>query len=144
MDLRVAAVALADQLRAGVDADVTVVAYPAEDTIPVPRVSVIPDRNVVDYVETFSSGGLSTVRLLVKVETGGDSNESAMVRVSEFLSVGSGFASSVSDAVMRDRTLGGRVDDAIVLDAEMPDPEGEPGVAYVGVQVRMSKSGAQV
>ena len=144
MDLRAASVALADQLRANVDADVTVTPCPAEATIPFPRLSVVPDRNVVDYIETFSSAGLSTLAMLVKVEVQTDSIESDCIKLSEFLSVGSGFASSVSDAVMRDRTLGNKVEDAIVVGAEIPDPEGEPRTAYVSVQVRMRKTGAQV
>lgn len=135
--------ALADQIRANVTSDVTVTAYPSDDTPNYPKVSVLPEPDFMSYGRTFGSAGVAELRLRVRVEAPGESAESSFVQMCRFLSVGTGHGSSIPDAIMIDKTLDGVVQDCTVGDAEYPDPDELPWTADVTVRVMTKKIGAQ-
>lgn len=96
--------ALAAQLKANIARDVTVRAYPPAAAGP--SITIRSASDFLDYWVSFSAAGLSTVRFDLVIDPGGADLESALRRLDDFLSAGTGNGSSVLDAVLADLSLG--------------------------------------
>ena len=95
---------------------------------------------------TGTSVGLATIRFVLVVECGplnadGFADESARRRLDDFLSVGTGNAASIIDAVMSDKTLGGVADTCHIPRAEVDDAT---ATARLPLEVHVRKVGANV
>ena len=140
-DLKAVHEGLADQIRAGV-ADAgkfTIKAFPS--TSPRPVIEVWPDADYISYFETSGPAGLGDVRLLVRLLLSSANAESEWLVACRLLSAGTGFVSSIIDAVMADRTLGGAVADTFIGNARW-DPD--DGAIEIPVAIQLNKQGAQV
>ena len=136
-------VALADQIRDYITADVNVYAWPMR-TPDYPSVSVWPGPEYIAYIGTFGANGIADMMLELVIEHSAADDESEFKWIADLLAAGTGFSASLADAVMSDRTLGGVVDDAVVLTAEWSADPQSAIVARLPVQIILSKSGAQV
>jgi hypothetical protein len=132
--------ALADQLRANVSAGVTVYPWPASNPV-WPALQVIPEGDYLGYFQSMGPDGSADMRVRIRIEVDAVDDESVFVKMCRYLAAGTGHESSVPNAVLVDRTLGGCVADAVPLIAEWPNPEAEPHVAYVPVQIILNKEG---
>jgi len=139
--------ALADQVRSGLAAageDFTVYAYP-ELNPDLPAVSLHPAGDGwISYVTSMGPNGTADVlgRLVVQLVAG--DMETLFRQACRLCAAGAGHASSVPDLVMADRTLGGAVADCVVLFAEWPDVEADPGRIEIPFSVIASKDAAEV
>jgi hypothetical protein len=91
---------------------------------PPPWIGVKPGvgGEYVAYFETFGRGGKATV--LLTIEVGIVASEiSQQIAMDDYLSVGSGFTSSIVDALLADVTLGGAVDTIKIGNATEPQWE---------------------
>lgn len=110
-----------------------------------PRITIEADAgDYIDYWVTGTSVGLATVRFVLVVEAGplndaGVADESARRRLDDFLSVGTGNASSIIDAVMSDATLDGVVETCHIPRAEVDDAT---ATARLPIEVHVKKVGA--
>jgi hypothetical protein len=120
--------------------------YPfPQDTVVYPCVTVYPGAGeYIDYWKTMGPNGNADMMLRLKVEVDSESSEAVAVKICDYLSVGTGHTSSIVDAVMADRTLGGTVEDALVLSAEWVDPDSSRGVAWLPVSIILKKQNAEV
>lgn len=137
--------ALAAQVAAGVDRQTNVKPYPDGSWNP-PQITVHTDPSpTFDYWGTFGPNGLATLFLRLKIEVAAVDIESVCIKVADYLSVGTGNNSSVIDAVHADRSLGGVVGEnaCAALTAEW-DTDTAPGVAWVPVQILLTKQNAEV
>ena len=133
--------ALASTIRDGVERETTVLAYRAVSSS-FPLIVLEPDGgDYVDYWQSFGSSGIAVVRLSVVIVPG-RADESARIRLDDFLSAGTGNGSSVVDAVVADPTLGGVVRTVQVGAVSVSDGDGGP-VAVIPVTVYVGKIGAQ-
>lgn len=132
--------ALAAAIRDGVERETTVLAYRAVSSS-FPLIVLEPDSDYVDYWQSFGSSGVAVVRLSVVIVPG-RADESARIRLDDFLSAGTGNGSSVVDAVVADPTLGGVVRTVQVGAVSVSDGDGGP-VAVIPVTVFVGKIGAQ-
>lgn len=132
--------ALASTIRDGVERETTVLAYRAVSSS-FPLIALEPDSDYVDYWQSFGSSGIAVVRLSVVIVPG-KADESARIRLDDFLSAGTGNGSSVVDAVVADPTLGGVVRTVQVGAVSVSDGDGGP-VAVIPVTVYVGKIGAQ-
>lgn len=134
--------ALADQLRANLARDTATNAFPIPPAT-YPCITVYPDPNgYISYHDTMGPNGYASVMVRLKLEVDSDS-ESMFIKITDYLSVGTGFTSSIHDAVMADHTLGGVVTECVVLTAEW-DAENDPDVAWLPVQIILPKVNARV
>ena len=134
--------ALADQIRAGVDRQTSVSAFPDGSTV-YPCVTVHSDPEYISYWGTFGPNGDADLKLRIVIEVDAGDLTSICLKIADYLSVGTGNGSSIVDAVMGDRTLGGVVGDCVVLTAEW-DSENEPAKAVLPVQIILRKVNAEV
>jgi len=104
--LSVIRTAIYDQLRANLDRETNVSVDGREMPPPVIRFEL---TSTPDYWETFGVDGMCAVEARLVLDPGGV-DESAVKRLDEYLSVGTGNNSSVIDALMADKTFGGAVD----------------------------------
>jgi hypothetical protein len=74
----------------------------------------LADSDPIDYWVTFGAVGLAAVRFDVVLEVAG-ADQSAVRRLDDFLSVGTGNGSSLVDAVFKDPTFGGACSASYVL-----------------------------
>jgi len=132
--------ALAATIRDGVERETTVLAYRAVSSS-FPLIVLEPDSDYVDYWQSFGASGIAVVRLSVVIVPG-KADESARIRLDDFLSAGTGNGSSVVDAVVADPTLGGVVRTVQVGAVSVSDGDGGP-VAVIPVTVFVGKIGAQ-
>ena len=116
----------------------TVKAFPS--TAPRPCIEVWPDADYISYFETSGPGGLSDVNVLIRVFLSGANAESEWLVMCRLLNAGTGHASSIVDAVMTDRTLGGVVADTFLGNARWNPEEGSIDIP-AGIQT--NKIGAQ-
>ena len=130
--------ALAATIRAGVGRQTNVYAYPVEDPMP-PAVSIEPDTTYVDYWSTMGGRGMSIVRFVLILEPGGNDLPSALRRLDDYLSLGTGNSSSLVGVVMSDRTLGLAGCDCTLVDCTV-DPS--TATARLTVEIHISKIGA--
>jgi hypothetical protein len=136
-------VALADQIRAGIDRQTNVYEFPNGSYNP-PSVTVHSDPSgYISYWGTFGPNGDADILLRLKIEVDAGDLASVCIKIADYLSVGTDNGSSIVDAVMADRTLGGVVGDCVILTAEW-DTENEPFVAYLPVQIILRKVNAEV
>ena len=138
-------VALADQIRDYVSADINV--YPHGMRNPDnPSIQVVAAAEHIAYIGTMGANGVGDMMLELLVSTSSQDDESEMRLLCELLSAGTGYESSLFDAVHSDRTLGGVVTDAVVLaanDVVEGDPEA-PASVRVPVQIIFTKVSANV
>lgn len=135
--------ALAEQIRAGIADDTDVFAYPSEDPPP-PSIAVWPGSGeYVNYFTTMGPNGNADLMFRLRVEVMADSIESMQIKLDRYLGSGDGNDSSIVDAVMADRTLAGTVGDCVVLTGVMGDPDTEPNIAWLPVQIILSKQNAE-
>jgi hypothetical protein len=118
--------------------------YWYEPTAPVlPAVYIRPSPEAyIGYFATAGPSGIGDLALQIVVEVGGADSENVASNLNTFLRVGSGFVNSVPDAVMKDKTLGGVVQDCVVLRADVDDEIEGKGVLHAAVIAR--KQGANV
>lgn len=132
--------AVAAQLRANIMRDVNVYPWPAAAPV-YPAVSIVPDPDYLDYVSTMGGNGRADMRVSIRVEVDALDDESVFVQMARFLSAGDEFGSSIFDAIMVDRTLGGAVENCALLSATWsPD---EPQMAVFPLTILVRKEGAQ-
>lgn len=91
------------------------------DTVPngevvVPAAVVVPDDDFVSYAETIGAG-IVTLRFRVTLLASMGSDRTAQDRLDAYLSTGTGVTSSVVDALIGDRTLGGAASTTVVTRA---------------------------
>lgn len=135
--------ALAAQLVAHISRETNVSAFPDGSTT-FPQITVHSDPGgYLAYIGTFGPNGEADLMLRLKLEVDAGDVESMCIKVAAYLSVGTGNGSSIPDAVMFDKTLGGVVGDCVTLTAEW-DSDGDPGVAWIPVQIILSKQNAKV
>lgn len=143
-DLSAIHTALADQIAAGIADDVTVKPYPFSGANP-PFIEIWPGGQYVDYAGTFGADGLGDIQLEIHVAFPTANGETTFKVMTRLLSVGTGFSSSIADAVMADRTLGGVVQDCVALEAQWDiDPDALGQIATIPVRIIAKKQGAEV
>ena len=136
--------ALAAQIRANIADDIDVYAYPNEGPT-MASITVYPAAgDYVSYFKTMGSNGQADLVFRLKIEVGSNEIESIEMRLDRMLGSGSGNTSSVIDAILVDHTLGGTVSSVFVPSAVMGDPDVDPGVAWIPVEIILSKQNAQV
>jgi hypothetical protein len=137
--------ALAAQIKTYLTAngrDTNVDPFPSESTI-YPSITVEPNPSgyIPSYFDTFGPAGYVDLYLRLRIEVNADSWESEAIKITDYLSVGTGNGSSICDAIRSDKTLAGLADDCYPYEVEWsPD---EPNVAFMSVKVLAKKSGAQ-
>ena len=137
--------ALADQVRARINADVEVYAWP-QRTPANKSVTVYPGASgpYVDYFGTMGANGMAAMSVELVVEFVSIDDESEFSLLSELLSVGTGAEASIVDAVHADVSLGGLVQSATILTVDWPfDPAG-PITARLPCNILFLKEGAEV
>ena len=138
-------VALADQIRANVAADINV--YPHGKRNPDnPSIQVRAASGHIAYIGTFGADGIGDMMLELVVSMDAADDESEVRFLCDLLSAGTDAESSLFDAVHSDRTLGGVVSDAVVLTADQVI-EGDlelSASATWPVRIIFTKSGANV
>ena len=133
--------ALAVQVSANVNNDITVDAWPTFTGATSPRITVdYQPGGPVDYWLSMGESGVAKVKFDLACEPGGE-GPTVSQRLDQYLSAGTGNTWSVVDAVMQDRTLGlGAGIDAFVSDVTVD----ADFVAHFYVDITVSKQGAQV
>ncbi len=129
--------AIHDQLRANLSRDVNVDATGEGKPAPVVRVQLRPS-DPIDYWVTFGESGIAQAAFEVQVIPA-NTDQSAVKRLDDFLSVGTGNGSSVVDALMADKTLGG-VAQTIQINSSSYDPD--EITATFELTIVLKKSGA--
>jgi hypothetical protein len=135
--------ALAEKI-GGVSAEANVEVYPSEvDPPPPPSLVIHAADDYIDYWVTFGSTGLAAVRFEIVFTPGGEGNEyaSRWMLLDQFLSAGTGNASSVIDRIMEDPTLGLSGCNAHVTDLSV---DRDTVTATLTVEVHINKVGAEV
>jgi hypothetical protein len=140
LDLAAIHRALADQIEANIDSS-TFTAKPYPSSVPRPCIEVWPDTEYIAFYASSGPNGLSDVMVVVRVFLSGGNDESEWNTAMGLLSQGTGFTSSVADAIMNDRTLGGSVSSCVVLNARW-NPE--DSTIDIPVAIQTFKQGADV
>lgn len=131
--------AIKSRLEAGINRETNIAE--SGQQMPMPRIRlVLAASDPIDYFTTMGPAGIARVRFDLVVEPAG-TDKSAVVRLDDYLSVGTGNGSSVVDAILADRTLGGVVADCVLLGVSAYDPE--LVTATLPLEVRVAKIGAQ-
>lgn len=134
--------AIAGALRAGLEREVNVYAYPP-DAPQFPCVIVHAGDTpggggeYLAYHGTFSDGSVVSVRMCLQVIYSATRSTDSLVALDDLLAtVGSGtvsgFESSIIDVLERDRTLGGVVNTCHVDVALAPRPVADPDINFQG------------
>lgn len=91
----------------------TVYAYPP-DSPSFPSIGIVPgEGDFITYYETMSDSGISSVRLVIRLYLSARFIDAQMA-IDDYLSAGSGFTSSILNAILADKTLGTTVDTCII------------------------------
>jgi hypothetical protein len=141
--------ALANQIRARISADVEVYAWPQRSPAN-KSVTVWPGSGGewINYIETFGANGTAIMMVELVIDFDSIDDESEFALLSDLASCGTsggtGAPSSLFDAVHSDRSLGGAVQDAIVLTASWSADPSVPLQARLPVQIILSKVQAEV
>jgi hypothetical protein len=98
--------AIKAQLEANLERQTNVYAYPVPRPV-APYVALVMDQ-VPDYEGTFGPDGVCMCRFRLVIDPGG-ADDSSVMRLDDFLSVGTGNGSSVIDALRSDQTFGGAI-----------------------------------
>ena len=118
--------AVAEQLKASPLGDLfTVHPFPAL-AAPAPKIEVVPSAEYVAYWGTFGPNGNADLMLTIRCTLDGLTDEDRARRAWQLVSVGTdvngnGQVLGVADVVHADRTLGGVVQDAVILTAKWID-----------------------
>ena len=114
--------AIKAQLEANIDREINVDVDGAGMPAPVISLQLQPS-DPIDYWVTMNGvgNGVAEVRFDLVVDPAG-ADQSAVRRLDEFLSVGTGNGSSVVDALMADKTLGDAVETVVLLGVSEYDP----------------------
>lgn len=141
LDLKAVHEALANQISAGIAnvGSFTVQAFPS--TSPRPCIEVWPDSEYVNYHVTSGPAGLSDVSLVIRVYLSAANAESEWLIACRMISAGTGHGSSIYDAVMADRTLGGAVAD---IDTATARWNAQEGTIDIPAAIQLNKIGAEV
>lgn len=99
--------AIGTQLRDNIDRQTNIDVDSEGKPAPVLRL-FLQQSDPIDYWGTFGSTGIAEARFDLVIDPG-NVDQSAVIRLDEYLSVGTGNTSSVIDALMEDVTLGGAV-----------------------------------
>ncbi len=128
--------ALANQIQSGVARSVNVSWYP-QSGMSVPLIEIVEDfGESIDYTKAFGSSGEVTLRFTLVVLIDGRNAETITMTMDDLLSWDS--SSSIFAAVAEDRTLGGLVEEALVLTASRI--QGDPTRAELPVEINLPKS----
>lgn len=119
--------ALADQIKANVQATPNVYAY-LPDAPQWPLIAVTPDDPFVSYAESMGPQPFCRLHLLVRIGATGLAEDAARF-IDEMLAVGSATNSSVFDAIKIDQRLGGLVSNLDVGEARLV-PGGPENAGY--------------
>src|SRR6185503_2341883 len=137
IDLQAVHRALAGQISEHITRDTNVAAFPDGSYSP-PQITVHSDPGgYLNYAMTFNDEADLMLRLKLEVEAG-DDLESVCIKVTDYLSSGTGNTSSIIDAVNFDRTLGGAVENCRILTAEW-DTDTNPAVAWLPVVIYLDR-----
>lgn len=130
--------AIASKLRAAVSRDVNVSPWPFSD-MQLPRIEVWPDDDFVNYYEESDSDeGPTRVRGRCRIEVSTIDGETAFRIMTDLLSWEG--PSSIRAALMSERTLGGVIDDIVVLSATWETDEvNQAQSAWVPFEVIVTK-----
>lgn len=109
-----------------------------------PCIEILPAQGeAVGYFKTFGDGGLGDLRLDLHIYTTADDPVSAQIALDDYLSIGGDNQSSVVDAILTDRTLGGAVQDCVPLVAIYGPLGANPATAVVPLQIIFRKDPPQ-
>lgn len=131
--------AIGDQLRANIDREVSIDVDGEGKPAPVVRLELAPS-DPIDYWVTFGGNGIAGVRFKLIVDPAGV-DRSAVIRLDEFLSVGTGNGSSVMDAIYTDPTFGGVLTAGTVCNLLAYDAVNVS--ATFALEVHVAKQGAE-
>lgn len=126
---------LADQISGAVGKSINVSWFPGSGR-PVPLIEIDEAVDSIEYLPQIGSAGKAVLRFTLTVLLDGRSGESVVADMDDLLSWDS--PRSLYAAVSADRTLGGLVDEALVLTAERF--VGEPARAELPVEIKVRKS----
>lgn len=112
---------------------------PDEDTPP-DSITIEPEPDFIDYFQSMGGNGIALIRGALLLKVGGADYQSRFIRLYDYLSAGTGNAASLIDAVLSDRTLGGVVDDCVILRV---DVDRNNVTARLPFEIRVRKVGAQ-
>lgn len=137
--------ACATRLNAGIARDWNVAAFPYSGK-PLPLIEVWPGSgDYIAYWGTFGASGTADLVLDIRIQVATGDAFTTFKQITDMLSVGTGHTSSVIDALMADKTLGGTVETLRVLTGRWPvDDDNLGSVAIVPVELVLRKSGAVV
>jgi hypothetical protein len=137
--------ACAARIEAGVARDWNVAAFPFSG-MPLPLIEVWPGSgDYIAYWGTFGATGTADLVLDIRIQVATGDAETTFIQITDMLSVGTGHTSSVVDALMEDKTLGGTVLTLRALSARWtPDGDDLGSVAVIPVEIVLRKAGAEV
>jgi hypothetical protein len=130
--------AIGEQLRAFTEREINVDVDGEGKPAPVIRVQ-LAESDPIDYWQTFGSSGIAEVRFNLVVDPAGV-DRSAVIRLDDFLSVGTGNGSSIIDTLMANKTLGDVVETIHMSGVSEYDPDAVTAVLPLRVVCR--KQGA--
>ena len=127
------------QIETNLNRETTVYAYgQAEQAYPC--IEILPAQGeAVGYFKTFGDGGLGDLRLDLHIYTTAADPVSAQIALDDYLSIGGDNQSSVVDAILVDRTLGGVVEDCVPLVAIYGPLGANPATAVIPLQIIFRK-----
>jgi hypothetical protein len=131
--------AIGDQFRRHLAREINIDVDSEGKPAPVVRLE-LADSDPIDYWVTFGAVGLAAVRFDVVLEVAG-ADQSAVRRLDDFLSVGTGNGSSLVDAVFKDPTFGGACTAATSFEVAEYNAGTATAVCRLGVHV--AKQGAE-
>lgn len=120
-----------------------VYAYPPE-TLQYPAIGIhTGEGDYITYWETMSDSGVASVRFVIRIYAAARYVDAQMA-VDAYLSAGSGFTSSIVNAILADKTLGGTVETCRLLEARglVPDEVTGGWVADVPIEIYARKVAA--
>ena len=135
IDLQAIRVALHNQITAALTG--TYVDANLADNSTVPNIPVLPAAtDYVVYFDTSGDQGLTDVNLVLRIDPGSSATIDAQVALDDYLGIGT--PRSIVSAVFADRTLGGVVQDCVVLRADWDETT---LTAHMPVQIVAKKGG---
>lgn len=135
--------AVLDTLRNGIDDDYNWFAYPMQNP-PIPAISVWPaEGTYIAYFGTFGPNGLADMMVRIRADVGAIDNENVARQMWRLHATGEAAKSSVVEAINRDPTLGGVVQECKILTSEWPIDDSETsGVSWWPAVIIFKKDGA--
>ena len=136
VNLQAVSRALADQIRTYLVAngrDTNVNAFPVGILAP-PSITIYPPTDPIVYHQSLGPDS-DMVTLRLRLEVDAIEGESMLIKIYDYLGVGTATTSSIHDAVAANPTLDGVVVNAAVTEAQVGDPDTDPGVAWLDVDL---------